>query len=433
MKVFVYIATTQGPVLIRKISEEDDDVESVVCLNHTSQQLPITNNYRDFVKKGQGVIHRDFGHCAFRLDLGGDVTSGDSWQLPVYLAHVMKARGVLLDLASNQNEQFTAADLVIWASGTVAVDHLVSRVESIENKLSQSRQFFSNCETANTTLIVVLPKDNGDNATLNQIDGMLSNCNSEIVLTQNVQEAINRIDAKLPRGYRLAASAFWNALILGGLAIIATAVFFGIRDSEPSQPVRELDDFGSSSAEPNFSESTPQERISVPPEAQMPDRIKLPMTSVSLQAVHSKEDQGCGNSSNGVKSQTIAFSSASKLSIDLKNLCKYGVKLDSNEYTLIAVAPDIAKRITVTIDEEASMQWIDLPTDRRRNRSLMLIVLPSDEAKPYNNRLDTELRRLRCADHMNLTEHVEKSLDSLTFGYLGASLVLNSDKDGSGT
>ncbi len=69
MQTFIYIATTQGPVRVQAITEEDPDIKSVVCLDGMAEPLAISDRYHDFVKKGTGLIHREFGHGSYRVDV----------------------------------------------------------------------------------------------------------------------------------------------------------------------------------------------------------------------------------------------------------------------------------------------------------------------------------------------------------------------------
>jgi hypothetical protein len=61
MKTHIAIATTNGLVMVQQLTEEDDDVMSLVCLGLTSKQLSVSAAYADFVKKGSGLIAKEFG------------------------------------------------------------------------------------------------------------------------------------------------------------------------------------------------------------------------------------------------------------------------------------------------------------------------------------------------------------------------------------
>ena len=109
----VYVATTQGPVLIQRIVAEDALAEgepSAVCLNGTTTRLPITGTYTYFVRDH---VRGFAGRAAFRLDLDRRIDGGSSWMLGVWIAHVLLAQGRL----AMRDE---AAEAVVFATGEVA-------------------------------------------------------------------------------------------------------------------------------------------------------------------------------------------------------------------------------------------------------------------------------------------------------------------------
>ena len=79
MSIRVYIATTDGPVEIQRITREDPEVRSVVCLDGTAKALPISRAYDSFIKEPTGVVQRSFNHPAFRMDVDKPITDGNSW------------------------------------------------------------------------------------------------------------------------------------------------------------------------------------------------------------------------------------------------------------------------------------------------------------------------------------------------------------------
>lgn len=96
-RVAVSVATTRGPVRILRIREENPAVRSVICLDGTFSALPISRDYDAFVRAPTGVIERETGHPAYRVDVDGPIESGDSWHLGVYLAHMLARAGRLAE------------------------------------------------------------------------------------------------------------------------------------------------------------------------------------------------------------------------------------------------------------------------------------------------------------------------------------------------
>ena len=154
MRVHVYIPTTQGPVAIQSVTEEEPDVQSVVCVDGGIEPLPISARYHDFVRKGTGILHKEFGCGAYRVDVSGRVDQGNSWQLPVYIAHYLHRAGVL------GNGCPEAGDKVIWATGTVKADKTVTPVERIPSKIGQSLDLFQRLQEKNVDVLLMLPAAN---------------------------------------------------------------------------------------------------------------------------------------------------------------------------------------------------------------------------------------------------------------------------------
>ena len=132
MKLRIYIATTDGPSEIQSITEEDPDISSVVCLDGTSQALPITPGYDAFVRKPTGVIERLTGHRVYRMDVSRPISNGSSWQLGAYLAHLLLHRGCLAQKGEPANG-------VLFVTGAVGSRDLnVESVGHISEKFSHT-------------------------------------------------------------------------------------------------------------------------------------------------------------------------------------------------------------------------------------------------------------------------------------------------------
>jgi formylglycine-generating enzyme required for sulfatase activity len=154
MAIHIVIPTLQGLSHVQDIIKEDPDVRSVICLNGTAQSLPISQAYYDFVKKGQGLIAKDFGHEAWRIDLSDPVEMGNSWQLAIYLTHYFYSKNLL---GSGQPKP---GDVVIWASGAVKVNRDVAPVEGIERKLAQSLKALQQFQAQHIPVMVVMCEAN---------------------------------------------------------------------------------------------------------------------------------------------------------------------------------------------------------------------------------------------------------------------------------
>ena len=129
MTTHVAIATTQGPVFIQGITQEEPGVSPIVCLNGTSKQLAISTAYAGFVKKGSGLIERDFGSASWRMDLSGAIDAGESWQLGVYMAHLLHQGNRL------GNGEISDGDEVMLVTGAVKYSGEVTPANQIPEKM----------------------------------------------------------------------------------------------------------------------------------------------------------------------------------------------------------------------------------------------------------------------------------------------------------
>ena len=154
MDTHIFIATTQGPIAVQKITEEESDVRSVVCIDGSSRPASISERYYDFVKKGTGIIARNFGHDSYRVDISTNIETGYSWQLAVYLAHQLQKQGRL----GNGNP--TAGDIVVIATGEVDKDLNIRKVDSVPEKLVASLVLLEEWHVSDISTILVVPEQN---------------------------------------------------------------------------------------------------------------------------------------------------------------------------------------------------------------------------------------------------------------------------------
>ena len=149
----VLIATTQGPVEVQRITEEDPEVNSVVCLGGKAVALPISSAYDSFVRDPTGVIQKNFGHSAYRVDVAAPVDDGFSWQLGVFIAHAFAQDGNLVSGGSEPGR-------TIFTTGEVDRDLNVLPVDHVPEKLKKLAQALSEGQVAHTTLKLYLPAEN---------------------------------------------------------------------------------------------------------------------------------------------------------------------------------------------------------------------------------------------------------------------------------
>ncbi len=136
----VFIATTGGAVQVLQITPERAP-QSMVCQNRTTNVLPVSKLYDQFVKPGSGVVEREFGpfdNASFRVDVSGPIDTGNSWQLGMYLVHALQASP-----KHHLIEDIAAADLIIWATGCVDYHLNVTEVDHVAAKIEVSGDLFA--------------------------------------------------------------------------------------------------------------------------------------------------------------------------------------------------------------------------------------------------------------------------------------------------
>ncbi len=152
-RTLVYVATTNGPSQVQRLTKVQIAAKSVIGLNHTSELAGVSKGYHRFVANASGVIARHTNHEHYRLDLSVNITDGRSWELGVFLAHVLSAE-------SRLSVDAEEADCAIWATGTVNNLLAVGQVEGVVRKLETSAALFEELKARHVPVIFVLPKEN---------------------------------------------------------------------------------------------------------------------------------------------------------------------------------------------------------------------------------------------------------------------------------
>src|SRR6201994_3189297 len=154
-KVRVLIATTNGPVEVLLLTEEDAIIgRCVACIGGTTETADIASAYHAFVVRPTGVVEARFGHSCYRLDVSGRIDAGASWQLGVLAAHALLA-------ARRLAQEKDVADAVVWATGSVRpVDLTVGAVSHVPEKLANSLERLKQERAAGRRVLLALPAAN---------------------------------------------------------------------------------------------------------------------------------------------------------------------------------------------------------------------------------------------------------------------------------
>ena len=190
--VRVLIATTEGPVEVQSLIEEDPELgRSVVCIDGTTRTAGIDRDYQAFVSRGTGLIERLYEHGAFRLDVSRRVDAGGSWQLAVLIAHALHASGKLA--TANQ-----AAQIVVWATGQVSPVNLsVCAVGHVTQKVNSSLDRLKTEATERRRVIMVWPKANAPDCDA-RVRQQLQILGVELIELETVEPILSRLGLPTP-------------------------------------------------------------------------------------------------------------------------------------------------------------------------------------------------------------------------------------------
>ena len=193
-KIRVLIATTNGPVEVLLLTEEDAAIgRCVACIGGTTETADIAAAYHAFVVRPTGIIESRFGHSCYRLDVSGRIDAGSSWQLGVLAAHALLAAGRL----AQEND---AADAVLWATGSVRpVDLTVGAVSHVPEKLANSLERLKQERAAGRRVLLALPAGNAAEVSP-ELAGELSSLGIEQIAPAHVQGLFDALAMKLPDG-----------------------------------------------------------------------------------------------------------------------------------------------------------------------------------------------------------------------------------------
>jgi hypothetical protein len=191
-KLRVLIATTNGPVEVQLLTEEDAAIgRCVACIGGTTETADIASAYHAFVVRPTGVIEGRFGHSCYRLDVSGRIDAGSSWQLGVLAAHALLAAGRL----AQEND---VADAILWATGSVRpVDLTVGGVSHVPEKLANSLERLKQELGAGRPVLLAVPAANADDAS-QAATSELRELGAELVAVAHAQALFDPLGMKVP-------------------------------------------------------------------------------------------------------------------------------------------------------------------------------------------------------------------------------------------
>jgi len=191
----VYIATTEGPSEIQRITPEDNDVRSVVCHDGKAIALPISADYDSFVRRPTGIIEACFGYGAYRVDIASPIASGMSWQLGLFIAHALYDEGRLVRPDDDVAQ-------VVWASGEVTRDLTVDPVDDVDRKIRLSEDRIRAHLDGGSRVVLAVPAGNFAEATRALEDVFAGDDRLHIVAAETVCDVLAALGLKRRRRIR---------------------------------------------------------------------------------------------------------------------------------------------------------------------------------------------------------------------------------------
>ena len=154
MRVAVIIPTTAGPVWLLRLAALRNAPRSVMRTQDDYRPLPVSAAYQAFAAPG-GPLDMALGldAPAFDLRLSAPIETGRSWELPVALAHWLRAEGHDLvgkesvagrPLAAGTDAPQGPPDLVVWATGALDMDMgVIAQNYHLPRKIAASRDLLA--------------------------------------------------------------------------------------------------------------------------------------------------------------------------------------------------------------------------------------------------------------------------------------------------
>jgi len=126
------VLTTQSVVQVQRMQKDNAARRSVMCINRTAKETGVSRAYHRFVDYQTGIVSRLTGDKAYRTDVDGEITEGDSWELPIFLAHMLEREGRL----AVQGEEANVPHTLWLATGRVDADYQVHAIDGLEAKFT---------------------------------------------------------------------------------------------------------------------------------------------------------------------------------------------------------------------------------------------------------------------------------------------------------
>ena len=390
MKVHVFIATTQGPIAVQRVVAEEPDVQSVVCVDGGIEPLPISSRYHDFVRKGTGLIQRDFGQPAYRMDVSGRIDQGNSWQLPTYMAHHLSSEGLL---GEGEPE---AGDAVIWATGALKADKSVITVEEVYNKLQSSQALFESLWQKKIPVLVLVPA--ADEGALERWraevkDDVLVSALLSCQAVENIEPSLVAFDSFIHRGEDQTECS------MSPFGVPA------ITDSQVAAPVGPALEDGSEQVAAAVTTAAPKSSFPViitlaglaVLAAMALGYFLVPVSITTGQKVELVVETGrfSGDCNQNYIFERVLYAQDNRFQdVALDRLCALWVETSPNVKTVIGIALDNGALLPIQFNVD---RWrIALPKQKYKTREYALLTLDVEYLDPIREALQSQLVKINA-------------------------------------
>ena len=243
-QVRVSIATTAGSIAVERIAPLALRKSKIFTWRGTAPLAAISGSYDEFVAKRVARILPSTHAGSFRIDLSGEIDTGDSWQLAVLTAHALHGAERL----AGRDED--GADTLLFATGTVDFEMSAGEVGYVEDKLRlllrDSR--LHDALQGGRRVIVALPEANRADGRDEQAE--LRAMGAEVLVVGQVEDLLKALDLTVrPRG--AAPEDAWEGSPFRGLEVFDVRhrkIFWGRGRAreEALQMLRRHDQYGCS-------------------------------------------------------------------------------------------------------------------------------------------------------------------------------------------
>ena len=338
----ITILTTNGLAHLKRLAVEKKGSSSYINTESDFRKLGISQGYNQFVETTVhpqlANLHQSYQREHFCAQLSAPISDGDSWNLGLWLGHVVSQRHSL-NLSSNGNPPH-----YILATGEIGGNLSVKRVEGIKEKLTHALAFMNEKSKEGARVTLILPEDNASD--LQAFNQALSQHNIEVITCNHALQALDLLGLKpsASPNTTLASKWIYGLALVGAFALLALAYptyqiiyqkdtiyqkDIGIAPTKPEKPINN-DEIIEKNIETDEGEEKKKEEIvkSPPPELPPapPPAPKFKKIEITLLPHKAKYKHGCQHDRMQVEAPQIITTQTININNNL-DLCKLELHL----------------------------------------------------------------------------------------------------------